>query len=119
MRIFTNSAATVGVRLLPNDTGWDAVSAREAKEELANEAVLASPAEPAADGVAEMRRMVGTGCEGVSEEGRGDGARDELGAGGRDKSVLRIFYCSYLVVDVFRVCKCGKRGMSSVQQSRA
>ena len=55
----------------------------------------------------------------VSEEGRGDGARDELGAGGRDKSVLRIFYCSYLVVDVFRECKCGKRGMSSVQQSRA
>jgi hypothetical protein len=34
VRIFTNGAATVGVRLLPNDTGWDAVSAREAKEEF-------------------------------------------------------------------------------------
>jgi hypothetical protein len=34
VRIFTNAAATVGVRLLPNDTGWDAVSAREAKEEF-------------------------------------------------------------------------------------
>jgi DNA-binding transcriptional MerR regulator len=34
IRLFTNAAATVGVRLLPNDTGWDAVSAREVKEDF-------------------------------------------------------------------------------------
>ena len=69
-----------------------AKGAMDAKDDEAKEVVLASPAEPAADGVAEMRRMVGTGCEGDSDDGgMGDVARD--GAWGRDKRgiVLRIF----------------------------
>ena len=82
------SASALGAR------GDDTKGATDTKEELAKGG-LATAAEAAADGVAEMRRMVGTGCEGVSEDGRGDGARekDELGAGARDKrgNVLRIF----------------------------
>ncbi len=51
------SASALGAR------GDDAKGATDTNEELAlaNE-VLASPAEPAADGVAEMRRIVGTWC---------------------------------------------------------
>ena len=52
--------------------------------------VLASAAEPVADGVAEISRMVGIACGGVSV----DGLAVEEGVGARDKrgNVLRILF---------------------------
>ena len=62
---------------------------------------LASAAEPVTDGVAEIRRMVGIACGGVSFEDRWCCAveRVEEGAGARDKrgNVLRILFLLNLV----------------------